>query len=458
MGVSKEKGACTDECEIQQIKKELKIKPLGSKNSTKTQQPSLVGIRFTAISVFLNFSQRFYALMSKCFIFELEPNFFNFSSKPLVLTTDFPVLLQKGHSNRAGFPELRNHYERFETLDLQPISNPKSEVPFKYFQQWINSLQLLSPGLMIRIHSWQKYSRPSVSRTLLISPVMPRRVSGEFAVELGNRERTNFSITSVCPTTIRSSTWKKMKEFFSLSMNRQVLRYGAVLFDPSGKFKSMASTNSASNGGNFPVGANFLKKSSPYICIKPWMQSQAFIFSADDAVTGLVLKTHVELRCLFAFCHPLQEKLDQLPAVDMQHTPANLPSKLHIFAYVDVLAQSLCSLHSDYASKLGIFGVYSLTKSSFFHKVFYQKELLTLEQSIRLHHCCPPKNLLQPCENHLSVQDQHPPLSQLCHLQWFLPLQKEFTIVRNSRTFCIEIKRFHFSIKSNQFPKISSRF
>ncbi|KNZ51827.1 hypothetical protein VP01_3793g1 [Puccinia sorghi] len=37
-------------------------------------------------------------------------------------------------------------------------------------------------------------------------------------------------------------------------------------------------------------------------------------------------------------------KLAQLPAVGMQHAQAKLPSKLHMFAYVDVLAQSLCSL------------------------------------------------------------------------------------------------------------------
>ena len=49
----------------------------------------------------------------------------------------------------------------------------------------------------------------------------------------------------------------------------------------------------------------------------------------------------------------LQKKLDQLPAVEIQHAPAKLPSKLHMFAYVDFLAQSLCSVHSDCASKLG---------------------------------------------------------------------------------------------------------
>ncbi|KNZ58648.1 uncharacterized protein VP01_1888g2 [Puccinia sorghi] len=38
----------------------------------------------------------------------------------------------------------------------------------------------------------------------------------------------------------------------------------------------------------------------------------------------------------------LKKKLAQLPAVDMQHAPAKLPSKLHMSAYVDFLAQSLC--------------------------------------------------------------------------------------------------------------------
>ena len=34
---------------------------------------------------------------------------------------------------------------------------------------------------------------------------------------------------------------------------------------------------------------------------------------------------------------PLQKKLDQLPAVDIHHAPAKLPSKLHMFAYVSTL-------------------------------------------------------------------------------------------------------------------------
>ncbi|KNZ47291.1 putative signal peptide protein [Puccinia sorghi] len=33
--------------------------------------------------------------------------------------------------------------------------------------------------------------------------------------------------------------------------------------------------------------------------------------------------------------------------------PPDKPSKLHMFAYLYVLSQSLCSLHSDCASKLG---------------------------------------------------------------------------------------------------------
>ncbi|KNZ59157.1 hypothetical protein VP01_1792g1 [Puccinia sorghi] len=41
------------------------------------------------------------------------------------------------------------------------------------------------------------------------------------------------------------------------------------------------------------------------------------------------------------------------PRIDMQHAPAKLPFKLHMFAYVEFLEQSLCSLHSDCASKLG---------------------------------------------------------------------------------------------------------
>ncbi|KNZ49208.1 hypothetical protein VP01_514g3 [Puccinia sorghi] len=45
--------------------------------------------------------------------------------------------------------------------------------------------------------------------------------------------------------------------------------------------------------------------------------------------------------------HHFKKKLAQLPEVDIQEAPARLPYKLHMFAYVDVLAQSLCILHSS---------------------------------------------------------------------------------------------------------------
>ncbi|KNZ61595.1 hypothetical protein VP01_1380g3 [Puccinia sorghi] len=40
--------------------------------------------------------------------------------------------------------------------------------------------------------------------------------------------------------------------------------------------------------------------------------------------------------------HTAKKKLDQLHAIDMQHAPAKLPSKLHMLSYVEFLAQSLC--------------------------------------------------------------------------------------------------------------------
>jgi len=52
--------------------------------------------------------------------------------------------------------------------------------------------------------------------------------------------------------------------------------------------------------------------------------------------------------------HCKKNLINCLPAVDIQHSPAKLPSKLHMFAYGDFLAQSLCSVHSDCASKLGL--------------------------------------------------------------------------------------------------------
>ncbi|KNZ47527.1 hypothetical protein VP01_632g2 [Puccinia sorghi] len=60
-------------------------------------------------------------------------------------------------------------------------------------------------------------------------------------------------------------------------------------------------------------------------------------------------KIHVLIQCLKIFRAlgtliqklTLQKKLSQLPTVDMQHAPAKLSSKLHLFECVDVLAQSL---------------------------------------------------------------------------------------------------------------------
>ena len=71
-----------------------------------------------------------------------------------------------------------------------------------------------------------------------------------------------------------------------------------------------------------------------------------------DSLLSRELTTYPHLACKYQPI-PQQKKLDQLPAVDIQHAPDKLPSKLHIFAYIDFLAQSLCSVHSDCASKLG---------------------------------------------------------------------------------------------------------
>ncbi|KNZ59266.1 hypothetical protein VP01_1770g2 [Puccinia sorghi] len=69
-------------------------------------------------------------------------------------------------------------------------------------------------------------------------------------------------------------------------------------------------------------------------------------------VSACQLQEATELNQFMSPHLPLQKKLDQLHAVEMQHAPAKLPFKLQMFAYVEFLAQSLCSLHSDCASKL----------------------------------------------------------------------------------------------------------
>ncbi|KNZ52027.1 hypothetical protein VP01_3723g1 [Puccinia sorghi] len=62
--------------------------------------------------------------------------------------------------------------------------------------------------------------------------------------------------------------------------------------------------------------------------------------------------------------HTLQKKLDELHAADMQHAPAKLPSKLHMLSYVEFLAKSMCSLHSDCASKLASWDFLHVTEAS----------------------------------------------------------------------------------------------
>ncbi|KNZ55197.1 uncharacterized protein VP01_2741g2 [Puccinia sorghi] len=64
---------------------------------------------------------------------------------------------------------------------------------------------------------------------------------------------------------------------------------------------------------------------------------------------------------------------------DMQHAPAKFPFKLHMFAYVEFLAQSLCSLHSDCASKLVekvFFAVLGIVK---YLATYFMKKLTNLQ-------------------------------------------------------------------------------
>ncbi|KNZ61953.1 hypothetical protein VP01_132g6 [Puccinia sorghi] len=86
----------------------------------------------------------------------------------------------------------------------------------------------------------------------------------------------------------------------------------------------------------------------PYSLASP---SNALVFSLIGR-KGVHRKFSIS-QIIITFFNPLKKELNQLPAVDMQHAAAKLPSKLHLFACVDFLEQSLCSLHSDCASKLG---------------------------------------------------------------------------------------------------------
>ncbi|KNZ52485.1 hypothetical protein VP01_3559g1 [Puccinia sorghi] len=123
----------------------------------------------------------------------------------------------------------------------------------------------------------------------------------------------------------------------------------------------------------------------------------ALIFSIKSAVVGFIIEkqgrdTQIELSTSWKICgeeirknrtSPLQKKLTQLPAVDKRHDPAKLPSKLHLFACVDVLAQSLFSLHSDCASNLAFLDLLhvncrQLSKMFFFMDSFFIFFLLQL--------------------------------------------------------------------------------
>ncbi|KNZ55863.1 uncharacterized protein VP01_255g2 [Puccinia sorghi] len=50
--------------------------------------------------------------------------------------------------------------------------------------------------------------------------------------------------------------------------------------------------------------------------------------------------------------HPWNKCILNSTAVEMQHSSAKLPTKLHLFGYVDYLAQSLSNLHSEFSSNL----------------------------------------------------------------------------------------------------------
>ncbi|KNZ49958.1 putative signal peptide protein [Puccinia sorghi] len=69
----------------------------------------------------------------------------------------------------------------------------------------------------------------------------------------------------------------------------------------------------------------------------------SFYVTLCDISAGTYLDQHLT----FSFLPSLQNKLAQLPAVDMQHAPAKLSSKLHPFACVDFLAQSICIWSSN---------------------------------------------------------------------------------------------------------------
>ncbi|KNZ45219.1 hypothetical protein VP01_8373g1, partial [Puccinia sorghi] len=118
-------------------------------------------------------------------------------------------------------------------------------------------------------------------------------------------------------------------------INASSQTYQAVSFDKSSDGKK-AIENELDNIDDHDVWIDHYKKPSKFL-------------KSTWKFTSTLLKAQRVLLLILA----LQKKLDQLPAVDMQHASAKLPFKLHMFAYVKCLAQSLCSLHSDCESKLG---------------------------------------------------------------------------------------------------------
>ncbi|KNZ57501.1 hypothetical protein VP01_2140g2 [Puccinia sorghi] len=67
-----------------------------------------------------------------------------------------------------------------------------------------------------------------------------------------------------------------------------------------------------------------------------------------------------------------KKKLAQLPAVDMQDAPAKLPSKLHMFSYVDMLEQSLCtSLFCSGTNYKSCNLFFQLQETPLFHKFLW---------------------------------------------------------------------------------------
>ncbi|KNZ61187.1 hypothetical protein VP01_143g2 [Puccinia sorghi] len=93
----------------------------------------------------------------------------------------------------------------------------------------------------------------------------------------------------------------------------------------------------------------------------------------------------------FFFCMSLR---------DSWYSSTELPSKLHMFAYVDVLAQSLCSLHSDCASKLA----------------FWEFLYVNCEQLSKFLLQCVVENILYPPCSQILLHEKN--LRAIIHNHW----------------------------------------